>query len=286
MLPISPMADWPISDSASTPSIPHRTAASAAPMSSRTIPSISPTTPITTPVTSSSGEPIISIASVNDTAAAAGTEMSTERPSMPDSEVLALPEPMLASSRRASSWSSVKCLLIGSGFLSGSGRDGDSGDGGGRRGGGHLRAGGRESVAVDDQGDLAAGEHGAAGERRALGDLRRKRAGYQLALADQVVGGEHEAPVGAVHDHAVPALTVGRPAEHRSGVDDRQHAVVEDEHPGAGDRADRVVGELDRALDAVDRHRERAVVDLDKEGIHDRQRERQPDHRGGARSGL
>jgi hypothetical protein len=66
-------------------------------------------------VTSSSGAPIVSIASAKVSAAAAGTAMSTGRPSIPDREVLAVPEPMLASSRRASSCISVKCVLIGSG---------------------------------------------------------------------------------------------------------------------------------------------------------------------------
>jgi hypothetical protein len=36
-----------------------------------------------------------------------GTEMSTLRPSMLDKAVEAVPEPMLASSRNASSWRSV-----------------------------------------------------------------------------------------------------------------------------------------------------------------------------------
>ena len=50
--------------------------------------------------------PTASTASANGSACAFGTEMSTDRPSIPDSAVAAVPEPMLASSRRASSWSS------------------------------------------------------------------------------------------------------------------------------------------------------------------------------------
>ena len=68
---------------------------------------MSPTTPRTTPVASASGSPIASTASAIGSTNALGTEMSTLRPSMLDSAVLAVPEPMLASSRKASSWRSV-----------------------------------------------------------------------------------------------------------------------------------------------------------------------------------
>src|SRR6266545_3306257 len=189
MLPISPMADGAISESGSTPSMRHSRPASSVRMRSSTMPSISPTTPSRTPVTSSSGGPIASIASANESAWAAGTEMSTARPSMLESDVLAVPEPMFASSRKASSCISVNWLLIGSDdpFLCGDG-------------GGAQRARGREGVAVDDQGDLAARQDGAAGQRRTLRHGRGERAGNELALADQVADGEHEAALGTVDD--------------------------------------------------------------------------------------
>ena len=66
---------------------------------------MSPTTPRTTPVTSASGSPIEPTASAIGSTKALGTVMSTLRPSMLDRAVLAVPEPMLASSRSASSWS-------------------------------------------------------------------------------------------------------------------------------------------------------------------------------------
>ena len=89
--------------------------------------------------------------------------MSTERPSIDDSAVLAVPEPMLASSRSASSWRSVNWVLTGR-FL--------SAVSGGEGGGGDARRGAlAERVAVDDQGDLAVGEHGAAGQGGVLGHL-------------------------------------------------------------------------------------------------------------------
>ena len=64
---------------------------------------MSPVTPRTTAVASASGSPIAPTASAIGSTRAAGTEMSTLRPSMRESAVLALPEPMLASSRSASS---------------------------------------------------------------------------------------------------------------------------------------------------------------------------------------
>jgi hypothetical protein len=54
-----------------------------------------------------SGAPAASTASASSSAAAFGTEMSTGRPISDDSAVPAVPEPILASSRRASSCMSV-----------------------------------------------------------------------------------------------------------------------------------------------------------------------------------
>ena len=85
--------------------------------------------------------------------------MSTERPSSADSAVPAVPEPMLASSRSASSCRSVNWRAHGAGPFAGVRRRG--------RGRGRVARRVGERVAVDDQGDLAVGEHGAAGERGA-----------------------------------------------------------------------------------------------------------------------
>src|SRR4051812_50208523 len=101
--------------------------------------------------------------------------MSTARPSIDDRAVLAVPEPMLASSRRASSWSSVYWVLTGIPFS----------------GGDEVR-GRLEGVAVDDQGDLAVGHDGGARQGGVLGDLGRKRPGDQLALAEQGGDGDRE----------------------------------------------------------------------------------------------
>ena len=113
MLPTSPSADGAYSLPGSTPSIAQIASASAGETSSSTVPSSSPTVPSTIPVISDSASPIASTASANDSARTLGTEMSTERSSSMDSAVLALPEPMLASSRRASSCRSVYWILTG-----------------------------------------------------------------------------------------------------------------------------------------------------------------------------
>src|SRR5918995_3422555 len=179
---------------------------------------MSPATPMTTPVTSFSAGPIASTASANGSACAVGTEMSTERPSIDDSAVLAVPEPMLANSRRASSWRSLKVLT---GFLSVSGR----GEGGSGRAGRRALA---ERVAVHDQGDGAVRQHRAAGERGALGDLGRQRAGHELVLADQARDRDDQARVGGADDHAVVGGRAGDAAQAGAPVDDRQHAVAHD----------------------------------------------------------
>ena len=81
-------------------------AASAGGKRSRTSASMSPEIGRTTAVTGASGGPAASTASASGSASAAGTETSIDRPSIVERAVAAVPEPMLASSRRASScWS-------------------------------------------------------------------------------------------------------------------------------------------------------------------------------------
>src|SRR3954447_7205303 len=153
MLPISISADSPISVPDSTPRKPHIWRASLGVKSSSTDAPMSPTTPSTTPVTSASASPIAVTASAIGMTKAFGTVMSTLRPSMLDRAVEAVPEPMLASSRSASSCKSV--YWVNGMVLSRSGGDGDADD----------------CVAVDDQGDLPVRHHRAAGEGGAFGDL-------------------------------------------------------------------------------------------------------------------
>ena len=103
-----------------------------------------------------------------------------------DSAVPAVPEPMLASSRSASSCRSERAVMVTSPFGSRSG--GDTGRASG--------AGGVDRVAVDDQGD--AGRRRARRRRtrrRCSATLGRQRAGDQLALADEPGDGEGQATV-------------------------------------------------------------------------------------------
>ena len=112
----------------------------------------------------SSGRPAASTASASGSASAAGTETSIGRPSICESAVAAVPEPMLASSRSASSCWSEYVVFTGA-SLRGC-RDGS--DVSGRRG--------ADRVAVDDEGDLAVREHGAARGAAAAGELGGQRA--------------------------------------------------------------------------------------------------------------
>src|SRR3954467_4640535 len=185
MWPISIRADAPISVPASTPSKPHICDASLGENSSRTVAGMSPTTPSAMPVACASGSPIESTASAIGSTLALGTLMSTLRPSMLESAVEAVPEPMLASSRSASSCMSV--YWVNGIVLSRSGGNGDVDD----------------RIAVDDQGDLPVRHHRAAGQCGAIGDLGGQRAGDELVLADQASDGEREALGAAAHDHGV-----------------------------------------------------------------------------------
>src|SRR3954452_11792392 len=150
MLPISISADSPISVPASTPSRPHICDASLGENNSRTVAGISPTTPRAIPVASASGSPIEPTASAIGSTLAVGTLMSTLRPSMLESAVEAVPEPMLASSRSASSCMSV--YWVNAIVLSRSGGNGDVDD----------------RIAVDDQGDLSVRHDRAAGQGGAV----------------------------------------------------------------------------------------------------------------------
>ena len=77
------------------------------PITSSAVASTWPVTGTTTPHTTSSGAPAASTASASSSADALGTDSSIELPSSEESAVPAVPEPMFASSRRASSWRSV-----------------------------------------------------------------------------------------------------------------------------------------------------------------------------------
>src|SRR3954451_1801188 len=180
MLPISLRAETASSVPASTPSMAASVPASSTGNTSRTTASMSPASGIATPVTSCSGGPTASTASASGRTNALGTEMSTERPSIWDSAVPAVPEPMLASSRRASSCMVVNVLMGLRGPFEVLGSGGDTGRATG--------AGEVDRVAVDDEGDAAVGEDGPARHRGTVGDVGRQPAGDQLPLADEAGG--------------------------------------------------------------------------------------------------
>src|SRR5919198_4695803 len=265
MLPISPSAETPTSEPGSTPRRAQSSSASDGGKSSRTIASRSPPTGSTTPVTVVSGGPTASTASASGSATAFGTETSIVLPSRLESAVAAFPEPMLASSRRASSCRSVYLVTL-SVLLSGCVHD-------------RRPVGGRsgKGVAVDDQGDLAVGEDGTAGEGGPAGERRGEGSGNQLALADERIDGHGKTAIGAADDDRVAGLRRRVVAERPGEVEQRQDAVALDEDPLAGDRAHDLLAEQQRALDAVELDRKGNRSRLDDERGHDRQRQRQTD---------
>ena len=226
--------------------------------------SCSPTTPSTMPVTSASAAPI-GLDGVGDRqhAARSGTEMSTERPSMLDSAVQAVPEPMLASSRSASSWRSVYWAQRGS--FQAAGGDAATSTTASQS---TIRAiCPSDSTAAPDRAAPSATSGGSGRVTSSRWPTRRLTASAKRAAA-------------AAHDHGVVGVGVARAAEalgrrRRSAARRRACTSIR----RAGDRADGVVGEADGALDAVERDRERAAVGLDEQRGHDRQRQRQADLR-------
>src|SRR3954462_4087610 len=240
MLPISLSAEMASSVPASTPSIPASVAASSTGKTSRTTASMSPASGMAAPVTSCSGGPTASTAWPSGRTNALGTEMSTERPSICDSAVPAVPEPMLASSRRASSCMVVNVLMGLRGPFEVLGSGGDTGRATG--------AGGVDRVAVDDEGYAAVGEDGPARHRGTVGDVGRQPAGDQLPLADEAGDRQREAAVLATDDDGVLGVGGRRGAQRGGPGEHRQAAVAQDEHARAGARAQRRVGEPQRAL--------------------------------------
>ena len=172
-----------------------------------------------------------------------GTEMSTERPSSSDSAVLAVPEPMLASSRRASSWMSVKLVLTGGSFC--------------WRGAVRSAASASQSTirAIWPSARTAPPDSAACSA-----DLGRQRAGDQLALADELGDRERDAGVVGADDHGVAGAGRGHAGEPRAAVDDRQHAVVH-ARACAAPATERTAWSARRTVRsiAVDRDRERAA---------------------------
>src|SRR3954463_8662388 len=212
MLPISLRAETASSVPGSTPSMAASEPASSTGKTSRTTASMSPASGIATPVTSCSGGPTASTASASGSTSALGTEMSTDRPSICESAVPAVPEPMLASSRRASSCRLERVMVFDSFRKPYSG--GDTGRPSG--------AGGVDRVAVDDQCDAAVGQDGTAGHGGAARDARRQRAGDQLALAHQPGDGQGQATVLAADDHGVLGALRRERAEGARAVEQRQ----------------------------------------------------------------
>src|SRR5919199_188405 len=216
MLPISLRAETASSVPGSTPSMPASVAASSIGKTSRTTASMSPASGIATPVTSCSGAPTASTASASGKTNALGTEMSTERPSSWDSAVPAVPEPIFASSRSASSCMVVNVVMVFRGPFEVLGSGGDT-----RRA---IGAGGVDGVAVDDEGDAAVGEDGTARHRGTVGDVRRQRAGDQLALADEAGDREREGAGLAPDDDGVVGVGGGGGAPRPGAVGHRQGA--------------------------------------------------------------
>src|SRR3954470_20589098 len=87
----------------------------------------------------------------------------------------------------------------------------------GRKGSG---LGPADGVAVDDEGDLAVREHGAAGERGTVAELGRERPRDELALADERLDREREAALAAPDDDGEAGLGGRLVAERAGEVDE------------------------------------------------------------------
>ena len=220
---------------------------------------MSPTTPRTTPVASASGSPIAPTASAIGSTFTLGTEMSTLRPSMLDRAV------------RGRAGADIGQLAQGVELQI--------------RVPGHrasfpaqAETGTSTTASQSTIRAICPSERTAAPDRAApsatSGGSGRVTSSCWPTSRETVSAKRSRA---AAHDDRVLGVGRGVAAEALGGVDDRQHAVGEDEHAPAGDRAHGLVGHAHGALDAVERDRERAAVGLDDQRGHDRQRQRQAD---------
>src|SRR5579871_5517571 len=208
MLPISPSAEAANSESGSTPSRPQSTRLLAGEKTSSINPGTSPETGRTTAIACSSGAPSASTASASGRARATGTARSIETPVIDESALAAVPEPMFAISRRASSSSSEKLVVdMRVPPWWGSGRVG-------------------EGVAVDDQGDLAARQDGGSADCAGAVEGGRKRAGDELALAHERVDLEDDPALAAAGDDGVAGDGLAGGAERVGEREQRQDAVA------------------------------------------------------------
>ncbi len=107
MLPISARAEAPSSPSGSVPSMRHSEAASCGGKTMSALPCRSRVMGTSVARTSRSASPAAATASSTGSARTCGTEMSTGLPMSVDRAVPAVPDPMFASSPRASSCCSV-----------------------------------------------------------------------------------------------------------------------------------------------------------------------------------
>ena len=203
MLPISPSAERPISSSGSTPSRPHSVAASSSPKSSRTWPSRSPLTRMTTPVTRSSAGPS-GVDGVGERQRLRVRDGDVDRTGRASTTARCWRCPSRCWRARAGRRAGGRCSGAHGGSFLGQAATAAAG----------ARRALAERVAVDDQGDLAVRQHGAAGGRGVLGHLGRQRAGDQLALADELVTATARRALAPCDDDAV----VGRRGSHAASA--------------------------------------------------------------------
>ena len=218
MLPISPRAERAISGSAgSTPRSVHTVAALGGSKSRTTVALRSPITPSTTAVTSSSGEPTASTASASVSASARGTVRSTVRPSMLESAVAAVPEPILEISRSPSSCMSVSSISRSSCRVC---KFGSRSRPAGRRR--RLSASASQSTIR-----LIVPSESTAPPDRQLCDPASagKRSRHQLALADELLDHQRQPPLGAAGDDDEGCVGRRLVPERLGQVDQRQDAV-------------------------------------------------------------
>ena len=159
------------------------------------------------------------------------------RPSMLESAVAAVPEPIFAISRSPSSCMSVSSISRSSCRVCKFGRCCA-----GRAAG---AAGLGQRVAVHDQADRPVREHRPARQAGLRSGLGRERSCHQLALADE------RSTTSARRRSAPRAMTTKRRLGRRlvperlGQVDQREHAVRQHQHAPPGDRAHGLLGEVD-----------------------------------------
>ena len=146
----------------------------------------------------------------------------------------------------------------------------------------------RELADVEDEQDAAVAVDRRPGDGGEPAEETAELLDDQLELALERVDRQGHRLVGPreLHDHRRPRVAVARHVEDLAEVDERQHAVLADEHGHSGDLVTLRAGEAHRLEDTGDRHGVALRPDAGDQAAQHAERDRQRDGERRAQPGL